>query len=123
MFASCKSRVIALDFTGAEVWISEPLDGVPSGEPLISSDSAYVFVVHNANEGSTGYFTILDATGAVFLSEPSEGDGNSTAAFGPPGIYWTPVQGNYDPIVEGATVSEGDVSTDFCLYTHACVGG
>jgi hypothetical protein len=108
--------VIALDFAGAEVWISDPLEGVPMGEPLISSDGAYVFVVHNANERTNGYFTILDAkaTGAVYYSESSGGDGNSTVSFGPPGIYHTPIQGNYDPI-EGGAVSEGDVSADLLL--------
>ena len=106
------SRVIALDLDGNELWISDPLDGVPSGEPLVSSDGSYVFVVHNAAEGSTGYFTILDAnaTGLVYYSESSAAEGNATAAFGPPGIYHNPVQGNYDP-VDGGTVSEGDVST------------
>jgi hypothetical protein len=110
-----------LDFSGAELWISDPLEGVPSGEPLISSDGNYVFVVHNANDLTNGYFTILDAkaTGLVFYSEPSGGDGNSTVAFGPPGIYHTPIQGNYDPI-EGGMVSEGDVSADFgCYVMHS----
>lgn len=94
---------------GSEVWISDPLEGVPSGSPVISSDGSFVFVVHNTLELTLGIFTVLDSTGQVFYSESSVGEGNSTAAFGPPGIYHTPVEGNYDPPL-GGSVSPGDVS-------------
>jgi hypothetical protein len=88
---------------GNELWVSDSLDGTPSGNPVISSDGSWVFLTHNAMDGTTGYFTVLDAnnTGAVFYSEPSP-----DTAFGPPGIFHSPVEGNYDSY-DGSAVSAG----------------
>eukprot|EP00529_Nitzschia_sp_RCC80_P024944 CAMPEP_0113481652 /NCGR_PEP_ID=MMETSP0014_2-20120614/22518_1 /TAXON_ID=2857 /ORGANISM="Nitzschia sp." /LENGTH=538 /DNA_ID=CAMNT_0000375153 /DNA_START=114 /DNA_END=1730 /DNA_ORIENTATION=- /assembly_acc=CAM_ASM_000159 len=107
------TRVIAADFAGNEIWVSESLEGIPAGSPQVSTDGSLVFLTHNAMDQGLGYFTILDATmgGAVWYSEPSMTD----FAFGPPGIYHTPVEGNYDPIGGESgmgAVSEGEFNTN-----------
>lgn len=116
------SRVIALDMEGNEVWVSEALAGVAAGNPAVSSDGAYVFLTHNADAKTNGHFTILDgATGAVFFGGSSgEGDQNPTKRYSPVGIYHTPESGNYDPIVAGSPVSEGDKNTnDMLLWSES----
>lgn len=111
------SRIIGLDMEGEAIWISDDLNGVASGNPQISSDGMYVFITHNADDKSNGYFTILDATtGSIFYSGSSgEAGDEPTNAYGPIGIFHTPEQGNYDPIETGATVSEGDFNTNDML--------
>lgn len=111
------SRVIALDMEGNEVWVSDDLEGVAAGCPQISSDGLYVFLTHNADDLTNGYFTILDGTsGAVFYGGSSGEAGDSTTKrYGPLGIYHTPAQGNYDPITSGSPVSEGDFNTNDML--------
>eukprot|EP00539_Tryblionella_compressa_P003491 CAMPEP_0178753660 /NCGR_PEP_ID=MMETSP0744-20121128/11731_1 /TAXON_ID=913974 /ORGANISM="Nitzschia punctata, Strain CCMP561" /LENGTH=550 /DNA_ID=CAMNT_0020407493 /DNA_START=29 /DNA_END=1681 /DNA_ORIENTATION=+ len=111
------TRVIALDMDGNELWISESLDGVAMGDPVISSDGGLVFLTHNADEGTNGYFTILNAnsTGAVWYSESS----GEEVAFGPIGIYHNPTEGNYDPLIQGAPVSEGENNpNDFLMWSQ-----
>mmetsp|Transcript_5191 Transcript_5191/g.12390 ORF Transcript_5191/g.12390 Transcript_5191/m.12390 type:complete len:552 (+) Transcript_5191:120-1775(+) len=111
------SRVIAVDMTGAEVWVSDDLEGVAAGNPQVSSDGSYVFLTHNANELTNGYFTVLDGeTGSIFYGGSSGEAGDiPTKRYGPVGIFHTPVQGNYDPITSGAPVSEGDFNTNDML--------
>lgn len=91
--ATAIGRVIALDLDGNELWMSADLDGVPSGSPVVSSDGNYVFLTHNANFETIGFFTILSAAdgGAEFYSSS-----NQTAAFAPPGIFHKPLEGYYD---------------------------
>jgi hypothetical protein len=115
------SRVIALDMGGNQIWASDSLDGIPQGDPLISSDGGYVFLTHNEFDSeagiSTGHFTILEGntTGMVFYTDATDDD----RAFGPPGIFHSPVEGNYDPIVSGSPVSEGENnSNDFIMWSQ-----
>ncbi len=76
---------------GMELWSSVALEGVPAGSPLVSDDGSYVYLVHNANFKTVGFFTALDAAdGAVFYS-----NSDATTPFSPPGIYHTPFEGNY----------------------------
>jgi len=111
------SRVIALDMEGNEVWVSDELEGVAAGNPQISSDGAYVFLTHNADDLTNGYFTILDGeTGSVFYGGSSgEAGDEPTKRYGPLGIYHTPEAGNYDPIVSGSPRSEGEFNTNDML--------
>lgn len=111
------SRVVALDMEGTEIWISDDLEGIAAGCPQISSDGAYVFLTHNSDDLTNGYFTIIDGeTGTVFYGGSSEEAGDvPTKRYGPVGIYHTPEQGNYDPIFAGAAVSEGDFNTNDML--------
>jgi len=112
------SRVIALDMEGNALWVSEDLDGVAAGSPQVSSDGLFVFLTHNTDEKTDGFFTILDvnATGSIFYSGSSGENGDSpTNAYGPVGIFHSPEQGNFDPIDAGAPVSEGDFNTNDML--------
>jgi len=111
------SRVVALDMEGNEIWISDDLDGIAAGCPQISSDGAYVFLTHNSDDLTNGYFTIIDGeTGTVFYGGSSEEAGDiPTKRFGPVGIYHTPEQGNYDPNIAGSPVSDGDFNTNDML--------
>jgi hypothetical protein len=106
---------------GNLLWISDALDGIAEGDPLISSDGGYVFLTHNEFDPdadiSTGHFTILEgnSTGSVFYTDSTDDD----RAFGPPGIYHMPVEGNYDPIITGAAVSEGENNgNDFLMWSQ-----
>eukprot|EP00537_Pseudo-nitzschia_pungens_P007088 CAMPEP_0172361548 /NCGR_PEP_ID=MMETSP1060-20121228/5354_1 /TAXON_ID=37318 /ORGANISM="Pseudo-nitzschia pungens, Strain cf. cingulata" /LENGTH=552 /DNA_ID=CAMNT_0013083835 /DNA_START=26 /DNA_END=1684 /DNA_ORIENTATION=- len=114
---SPSSRVIALDMEGNELWVSDDLEGVIAGCPQVSSDGAYVYLTHNADGLSNGYFTILDgATGGFFYGGSSgEALDNPTKRYGPVGIFHSPESGNYDPITAGAPVSEGDFNTNDML--------
>lgn len=77
---------------GNELWVSGALPGVPAGSPVVSDDGLYIFLTHNANFETIGYFTALEANdGAPFYSRS-----NDTTPFAPPGIYHHPVEGNYD---------------------------
>ena len=78
---------------GNELWVSLPMEGIPSGTPVISDDGDYVFMTHNANFNSIGYFSALWAAeaGTLFYSMSNE-----TSAFGPLGIYHSPAEGYYD---------------------------
>lgn len=78
---------------GTELWVSGDLDGVPAGSPVVSSDGKYVFLTHNANFETVGFFTILstDDAGAEFYSSS-----NQTTPFAPPGIFHKPYEGYYD---------------------------
>lgn len=111
------TRVIALDMEGNEVWVSDELEGVAAGNPQISTDGAYVFLTHNADDLTNGYFTILDGeTGSVFYGGSSgEAGDEPTKRYGPLGIYHTPEAGNYDPIVSGSPRSEGEFNTNDML--------
>jgi len=111
------SRVIAIDMEGNEVWVSDDLEGIAAGNPQISSDGAYVFLTHNADDLTNGYFTILDGTtGSVFYGGSSaEGGDEPTKRYGPVGIFHSPEEGNYDPVLSGSRVSEGDFNTNDML--------
>lgn len=111
------SRVVALDMAGNEVWVSDDLEGVAAGCPQISSDGMYVYLTHNADDLTNGYFTILDGTtGAIFYGGSSGENGDvPTKRYGPLGIFHNPEQGNYDPIVSGSPISEGDFNTNDML--------
>lgn len=112
------SRIHALDIGGNLLWVSEDLEGVASGDPVVSSDGMYVFLTHNGDNKSNGYFTILDgSSGMVFYSASSEDLGyDPTGAYGPIGIFHNPEEGNYDPVeTPGATISEGDFNTNDML--------
>lgn len=91
--ADAVGRVIALDIDGTELWVSGDLDGVPSGSPVVSTDGNYVFLTHNSNFETIGFFTILSAAdgGAEYYSAS-----NQTTPFAPLGIYHTPYEGYYD---------------------------
>ena len=107
---------------GNEVWISDDLEGVAAGNPQVSSDGAYVYLTHNADDFTNGYFTILDGeTGAIFYGGSSgEAGDNPTKRYGPVGIYHKPVAGNYDPIVSGAPVSEGEFNqNDMLMWSQS----
>lgn len=119
---SPSSRVIALDMDGNEVWISDDLDGVAAGNPAISSDGSHVFLTHNADNLSNGYFTILDGESGSIVYEGSSGQAGDvpTNRYGPVGIFHTPVAGNYDPIISGSAISEGEFNTnDFLMWSQS----
>jgi hypothetical protein len=86
-------RVISLDMAGIALWVSEPLDGIAMGSPVISDDGNFVFLTHNAEVNTIGFFSSLwvPGGGSVFLSQS-----NATSPFAPLGIYHSPIQGNYD---------------------------
>ena len=86
-------RVIALSMDGNELWVSDRMEGIPAGTPVISDDGEYVFLTHNAAVSTIGYFSILWAvdSGALFLSMSDESN-----PFAPPGIYHSPAEGYYD---------------------------
>lgn len=116
------SRVIALDMDGNEIWVSDDLEGVAAGCPQVSSDGAYVFLTHNADDLTNGHFTILDgSTGSIFYEGSSgEAEDEPTKRYGPIGIFHSPEAGNYDPIISGAPVSEGDFNTnDMILWSQS----
>ncbi len=107
--------------SGEEVWISDDLEGIAAGNPQISTDGSFVFLTHNADDLTNGYFTVLDGeTGSIFYGGSSGEAGDiPTKRYGPLGIYHTPIQGNYDPITSGAPVSEGDFNTnDMLLWSQ-----
>mmetsp|Transcript_39729 Transcript_39729/g.95869 ORF Transcript_39729/g.95869 Transcript_39729/m.95869 type:complete len:535 (+) Transcript_39729:175-1779(+) len=125
------SRVVALDWTtGQELWISELLDGVAQGDPLISTDGRYVFLVHNTARETQGFFTILSThetpghqtqPGKSLYSEFTGTVGEDSVAFGPPALYRKPTRGNYDPYDGGdngdPAKSQGDNnSNDFIMW-------
>lgn len=111
------SRVIALDMSGNEIWVSDDLEGVAAGSPQVSSDGMYVYLTHNADDLTNGYFTILDGTTGLVFYGGSSGEAGDipTKRYGPLGIYHTPEQGNYDPITSGAPISEGDFNQNDML--------
>ena len=107
---------------GNEVWISDDLEGVAAGNPAISSDGSHVFLTHNADDLSNGYFTILDGESGSVVYEGSSAQANDvpTKRYGPVGIFHTPVAGNYDPIVSGSAISEGEFNTnDFLMWSQS----
>mmetsp|Transcript_16712 Transcript_16712/g.38342 ORF Transcript_16712/g.38342 Transcript_16712/m.38342 type:complete len:123 (+) Transcript_16712:236-604(+) len=96
------TRVEPFDMAGNELWISNALNGIASGDPLFSSDGSYIFLIHNieVEEDTNGFFTMLDAnsTGIVSCFRQFDGlDPNAfefgTVAFGPPGICHDPIRG------------------------------
>lgn len=107
---------------GSALWVSEDLDGVAAGSPQVSSDGSFVFLTHNTDDKTDGFFTILDVntTGTIYYSGSSGESGDSpTNAYGPVGIFHSPEQGNFDPIDTGAAVSEGDFNTnDMLLWSQ-----
>jgi len=116
------SRIIALDMEGSELWVSDDLEGVAAGCPVISSDGGYVYITHNADKLTNGYFTVLDgATGGFFYGGSSGEAGDSpTKRYGPLGIFHSPESGNYDPINSGDPVSEGEFNTnDMIMWSQA----
>lgn len=86
-------KVIALSMAGDPLWISEPLDGAAKGSPVISDDGNFIFLTHNAELNTVGYFSSLWAPGdgAVYYSQK-----NDTTPFAPLGIFHSPIEGNYD---------------------------
>jgi outer membrane protein assembly factor BamB len=123
------SRVVALDWeTGEELWISEFLDGVAQGDPLISSDGRYVFVTHNTARETQGFFSILSThetpgqdPGKSLYSDFTGSVGQDSVAFGPPAIFHNPTRGNYDPYDGGyggnPAISQGDDNNnDFVMW-------
>jgi hypothetical protein len=78
--------------SGEELWVSELLQGLPSGTPKVSKEGGYVFVTHNSNSEAVGHFTVLNAAqnGATFFSQT-----NDNAPFSPLGIYHSPKEGYY----------------------------
>jgi hypothetical protein len=70
------------------------MPGIPAGSPVVSNDGEYVFLTHNANFESVGYFSTLWAgpgNGTLFYSRSNE-----TSAFGAVGIFHNPSEGYYD---------------------------
>jgi hypothetical protein len=88
-----RTRVIALDMDGNELWASLQMEGVAAGTPVVSDNGDYVFLTHNAALSTIGYFSALwaAANGTVFYSMSNE-----TSAFAPLGIYHSPAEGYYD---------------------------
>mmetsp|Transcript_25319 Transcript_25319/g.54000 ORF Transcript_25319/g.54000 Transcript_25319/m.54000 type:complete len:558 (+) Transcript_25319:111-1784(+) len=111
------TRVVALDMAGNEVWVSDDLEGIAAGCPQISTEGDYVFLTHNAEDLSNGYFTILDGATGLFFYGGSSGEigDEPTKRYGPIGIFHSPEEGNYDPITSGNPVSEGDFNTNDML--------
>eukprot|EP00934_Nitzschia_sp_Nitz4_P008837 Nitzschia sp. Nitz4//scaffold8_size234185//210384//212064//NITZ4_001299-RA/size234185-snap-gene-0.26-mRNA-1//1//CDS//3329559932//8827//frame0 len=99
------SRVIALDMEGEEMWTSDDLEGIVTGDPVISEDGAYVFVTHNIDT-SVGVFTQLSAAmnGTIYFSST-----NPDYAFSAPGIYHSPAEGNYDDPTNLARSNTNDI--------------
>jgi hypothetical protein len=77
---------------GQELWISDVLEGVPSGNPVVSLDGTYVFLNHNSFFGSIGHFSIIDgSTGQTVYSQ-----NRTDSPFAPLGIHHAPAEGYYD---------------------------
>ena len=77
---------------GEELWVSNPIEGVASGSPVISEDGNYVFLTHNSGNKTIGHFTILDGpSGEIFFSQE-----NADAPFAPPGFHHAPAEGFYE---------------------------
>jgi hypothetical protein len=55
----CKVHALSHPF-GDLLWSSPELEGVCEGTPYYTSDGAYVFVIHNSNDGLAGHFSVLD---------------------------------------------------------------
>ena len=87
------SRVVAMDMEGNELWISDEVEGIPRGSPVVSSDGNYVFLTHNDLFGLFGAFSIMRASdnGSLFFTQT-----NLANSFGPPGIYHSPLGGYYE---------------------------
>jgi len=90
------TRVIAVDMSGTELYVSESLDGKHSGNPVISSNGNYVFITHNSEANTVGHFTIL--SGALETIVTQTGNDNIDGPFAPIGIFHNPAEGFYDPV-------------------------
>jgi hypothetical protein len=84
-------RVVAVGLDGTELWVSEQVPGVASGDPVSSGDGSYAFLTHNSDFKTKGHFTILSAGGTVFYTEAS-----TNSSYAPLGIYHNPPEGYYD---------------------------
>jgi hypothetical protein len=84
-------RVVAVGLDGTELWVSEQVPGVASGDPVSSGNGAYAFLTHNSDFKTKGHFTILSAGGSVFYTEAS-----TNSSYAPLGIYHNPPEGYYD---------------------------
>lgn len=98
--------VVKLGMAGELLFVSQALEGKHSGTPVVSDDGEHVFLTHNSQDMSTGYFTILDASLDVVVTRFEE-----SVAFGPPGIYHSPDEGFYDAIpgIADGTFNSNDI--------------
>lgn len=112
------SRVIALDMSGDELWVSEPFDGINAGTPVVSTDGSYIFFNRNTDEQTSGHFTILSYAddGTPFFSQE-----NTTSPFGALGVYHEPIQGMYEPYLSpGGVLFDGvDNVADILVWSVA----
>jgi hypothetical protein len=90
------SRVICLSTDGELLFESVPLDGIPAGTPVTTSDGQYVLLTHNVNQ-SKGIFTVLNTQAVSNGQIPILYEYvNETSPFSPIGYYHNPAYGYYD---------------------------
>jgi hypothetical protein len=74
--------------------VSNSLEGACAGNAKVSSDGEHVFINHNSEARSVGFFTVIatSQSGEVLFTS----DGDATQPYGPLGIYHNPIQGAYE---------------------------
>jgi hypothetical protein len=97
--------------SGEELYVSEQLEGLHSGNPVISSDDGYIFMNHNSDDNTVGHFTML-SPGEDGVLETVKTSTYNKGPFAPIGIFHNPAEGFYDPI-EG--VADGTANTNDML--------
>lgn len=90
-----QSRVVALSHPrGALLWTSPPMEGEISGTPAITAAGDQIFLTRNIEDGTVGYFTILDVVTqgtAVFDEASDRYRDQDRAPYGPVGLARNPI--------------------------------
>jgi len=90
-----QSRVVALSHPrGALLWTSPPMEGEIAGTPTITAAGDLIFLTRNIEDGTVGYFTILDVVTqgtAVFDEASDRYRDQDRAPYGPVGLARNPI--------------------------------
>ena len=90
-----QSRVVALSHPrGALLWTSPPMEGEIAGTPAITAAGDRIFLTRNIEDGTVGYFTILDVVTqgtAVFDEASDRYRDQDRAPYGPVGLARNPI--------------------------------
>lgn len=117
-----QSRVVALSHPrAAHLWTSPPMEGEISGTPAITAAGDRIFLTRNVEDGTVGYFTILDVAKqgtAVFDEASDRYREEDRAPYGPIGLAKNPVNGaSWD------TASSGINRNDVAWWAHSTDAG